>query len=133
MHCHAGKDRTGIVTALLLSVAAVKREAIIEDYALSDRELRPLYRIWVKEEEPDPALRRVRQQRFDTPPQAMAGLLAHLHERYGGPERYLLGTGLDPGTLRRLRARLGPGRPRPPVHTAGAGRIIALCKPHEDA
>ena len=33
--CTAGKDRTGIVAALALSVAGVRRDVIIEDYALT--------------------------------------------------------------------------------------------------
>jgi len=35
-HCSAGKDRTGVVTALLLSILKVDRETIIEEYMLSN-------------------------------------------------------------------------------------------------
>lgn len=35
-HCSAGKDRTGIVTALLLSILKVDRETIIQEYMLSN-------------------------------------------------------------------------------------------------
>lgn len=35
-HCSAGKDRTGIVTALLLSIANVDRNTIIDEYLLSN-------------------------------------------------------------------------------------------------
>ena len=49
-HCTAGKDRTGVAAALLLSVLGVDREAVLDDYELSTRyrserriaELRPL-------------------------------------------------------------------------------------------
>ena len=37
VHCSAGRDRTGLVSALLLSVAGVPPEAVAEDYALSVR------------------------------------------------------------------------------------------------
>ena len=33
IHCSAGRDRTGLVTALLLSLVGVPQEAIVEDYA----------------------------------------------------------------------------------------------------
>ncbi|GEL96488.1 tyrosine-protein phosphatase [Cellulomonas terrae] len=33
VHCSAGRDRTGLVTVLLLSLAGVSQEAIVEDYA----------------------------------------------------------------------------------------------------
>ena len=36
-HCTAGKDRTGVLSALLLGIAGVPREGIVEDYALSAR------------------------------------------------------------------------------------------------
>ena len=35
-HCSAGKDRTGLVAALLLRAAGVPDEAIVEDYVLTD-------------------------------------------------------------------------------------------------
>ncbi|MDR3520268.1 MAG: tyrosine-protein phosphatase [Acidocella sp.] len=35
VHCHAGKDRTGFVVAMLLAAAGVNREDIIEDYIIS--------------------------------------------------------------------------------------------------
>ncbi len=40
-HCSAGKDRTGIATALILSALGVPRETIVTDYELSNRYYRP--------------------------------------------------------------------------------------------
>jgi protein-tyrosine phosphatase len=39
VHCAAGKDRTGVVVALALSVAGVPRELIAEDYALTQSQI----------------------------------------------------------------------------------------------
>ena len=39
VHCQAGKDRTGLVVALLLRLAGVDREAVAADYAVSGRRL----------------------------------------------------------------------------------------------
>jgi len=36
-HCSAGKDRTGVATALVLSALGVPRETIVTDYAMSER------------------------------------------------------------------------------------------------
>ena len=36
-HCSAGKDRTGIAAALILSALEVPRETVLADYALSDK------------------------------------------------------------------------------------------------
>ena len=41
IHCHAGKDRTGIVAALLLSAAGIAPEAIVEDFVESRARLPP--------------------------------------------------------------------------------------------
>ncbi|WP_062051303.1 tyrosine-protein phosphatase [Bacillus sp. JCM 19034] len=38
-HCMAGKDRTGVMAALILSVLGVPREVILEDYLLTNRSL----------------------------------------------------------------------------------------------
>lgn len=42
-HCSAGKDRTGMVSALILSVLDVGREEIIEDYLLSNKYTIPFF------------------------------------------------------------------------------------------
>lgn len=39
VHCTAGKDRTGIVIALVLDVIGAEREAIVDDYAATQRHL----------------------------------------------------------------------------------------------
>ena len=39
IHCTAGKDRTGLVVALILETVGVHREAIIQDYAASQAQL----------------------------------------------------------------------------------------------
>lgn len=44
-HCSAGKDRTGVGAALLLEVAGVPRETIIEDYVLTDRSFDDIVRL----------------------------------------------------------------------------------------
>lgn len=105
-HCHAGKDRTGIVTGLLLELAGVERAAVVADYALSEHLLAPIYARWVAGE-PDEDLRRLLRQTFPSPPEVMRGLLEHLDRAHGGAERYVLAAGLSPDRLERLRARLG--------------------------
>ena len=43
IHCEAGKDRTGIVIALLLDLIGIEREHIIEDYLLSRSDTKRSY------------------------------------------------------------------------------------------
>ncbi len=43
VHCFLGKDRTGMLCALLLAAAGVSREDIIADYVMSEVYLKPFY------------------------------------------------------------------------------------------
>ena len=47
IHCYAGKDRTGMSVALLLSLAGVSDEDIADDYALTMLNLEPLIGEWL--------------------------------------------------------------------------------------
>ena len=104
IHCHAGKDRTGIVAALLLSLVGVPTAIISADYAESQARLWPLYEKSLAEamdeEEGD----------FWTKPTAteemMNGMLEHIETRYGGTEKYLVASGLFPEEIGQLKRRL---------------------------
>jgi protein tyrosine/serine phosphatase len=105
VHCMGGKDRTGLVTALLLSLAGVDDEQIAADYALSEERLRPRHELWFAEAETE--AERVRLERIaQTPAASIAGVLAELRRRYGGVEGYLRAGGLDDAELSLARARL---------------------------
>lgn len=106
VHCAAGKDTTGVVVALLLSIAGVERDAIAEDYALS---------VWwnegVRDDEeitaaPD-AAERLRDRRIYYPRREnMIELLTGMDRRHGGVERYLGAIGVGEAVRERLRERL---------------------------
>ena len=105
VHCFAGKDRTGVVSALLLSVAGVPRDAIAEDYALSEEPLRPLLDEWISAES-DPEVQDYMRRRFQCNPQTMTAVLERLDQDYGGVDGYLAAIGIRASTQERLRARL---------------------------
>lgn len=105
VHCAAGKDRTGIVAALVLSVAGVDREAIADDYALSAWWVERMLEDWLAAQ-PNPAdherLRRMNQAR----PEIILAMLADLDRRHGGVSGYLAGIGVEEEAQERLRRRL---------------------------
>lgn len=105
VHCFAGKDRTGLVSALLLSTAGVYRDGIAEDYALSHMGLQPLLDEWLAAES-DSRAREDMKRRFPCHPETMVAVLDHLDERYDGVDRYLLAIGVDARTQEGLRERL---------------------------
>ena len=47
IHCAGGKDRTGLLTALLLHLAGVGTDEIAQDYALSEERLRTRHEQWL--------------------------------------------------------------------------------------
>jgi protein-tyrosine phosphatase len=113
IHCAAGKDRTGLIVALLLGLAGVPADTIAEDYALSAEYLRERNEEWL---ENGPGIRAEREERlrvFAPTAKVMLAVLEHLTERYGGVEAYLLEAGVAADDLERIRARLL--RPSEPV------------------
>jgi protein tyrosine/serine phosphatase len=109
VHCHAGKDRTGIAIALVLALVGVPDETIAADYALSGANLAGLTAEWLDGVSQDPVERARLLQQADPVPEAMLGLLAHLRRRYGGAEAYLVAGGAAPADLAALRTRLLDG------------------------
>ncbi|MBV1852664.1 tyrosine-protein phosphatase [Catellatospora tritici] len=78
VHCHAGRDRTGVLVALLLRLADVDHETIADDYALTE----------------------------GCTPAPMLNTLAHLDAAHGGAAPYLARAGVDADDVRAVRARL---------------------------
>jgi protein-tyrosine phosphatase len=105
VHCAGGKDRTGIVTALILRLAGVDAEQIAADYAISEERLKPRHDLWLAEAATEAERERIRRIAV-TPPDAMLGVLEELDRRYGGVEDYLRAGGLTDEDLARVRARL---------------------------
>ncbi len=107
-HCHAGKDRTGVVAAVLLEALGVDRSAILADYELTAR-----YRLRSQQ---DSTYERLLQSGLSpeaaaavltTPRWAMEGALVHLDAEYTDVDEYLTGPGgMGKEDLEALRSRL---------------------------
>jgi protein-tyrosine phosphatase len=106
LHCHAGKDRTGIVVALLLGLVGVPDELIADDYALSGEHLAALTQEWLDGITQDPTERARLVQQAEPAPEAILAVLDHLRTRYGGAATYLVGGGMNERDLRALSERL---------------------------
>jgi protein tyrosine/serine phosphatase len=104
VHCYAGKDRTGLVAAMLLSLAGVDDDAIAADYAETDIHLADRYKEWLASASPE-RLASMRDE-LRCQPEWMLGLLGHIDQRWGGVEPYLAAGGMEPGDLDRLKTKL---------------------------
>jgi protein-tyrosine phosphatase len=105
VHCAGGKDRTGLVTALLLRASGVGSDVVAADYALTEEALAESSAAWIAAGADD-AERRRRELLRPAPASAMLAALRHLDERYGGAREYLRGAGVDDDALDRVRERL---------------------------
>lgn len=99
-HCVAGKDRTGLLAALLLALAEVTPEAIAGDYAESSSNLRDGYLKRYADADPAHIMEAIR-----CPEETVHSMLSFLAAA-GGVRAWLAGLGLTPGQLAALRARL---------------------------
>ena len=104
VYCHAGKERTGIASALLLALAGVPREVIADEYAKSDEYLEPLYAAWIAARSAEDRNAMAKSLRLS--PARMVATLNYLDERYGGAAEYLRSTGIDERDITRVRSRL---------------------------
>jgi hypothetical protein len=111
VHCTAGKDRTGLVVALLLTAIGVDRDAVVEDYAATQANMDGVIaRIGSGTRVPGATDWRALVAAADpeiltAPAPAMARVLRELDER-GGAAAWLTGHGLHPAVLHRLGDRL---------------------------
>ncbi len=99
-HCIAGKDRTGLVAALLLALADVLPEAIAQDYALSSANLRAAYLERYAHLDPEQIL-----AALHCPEEGAYNMLKFLAHA-GGVRAYLRDIGLAGDEIAALRARL---------------------------
>lgn len=103
VHCAAGKDRTGVLVALVLDAVGVERDAVVADYALSAQNVEAMFRRWTTAAGVDmPADLTPHLPRAEV----IAAVLERLDTAHGGAAGWLRANGLDDATLERLGARL---------------------------
>ena len=106
MHCAAGKDRTGVLVAIALSLVGVTRDAVVADYSLSNERIErirdrllatPLY-------SEDMSKRTVDSMRPHG--ENMERFLDRVDAEYGGVHGLAMAVGVDEETVARLSRRL---------------------------
>ena len=109
VHCAAGKDRTGVVVALALTVAGVPAEAVVGDYAASAERTEAIIarlrrsRLYARDVNRKPA--QLQRPRAET----MAAFLEQMDARYGGVASWLTDHDMSAADLAALRVKLRAG------------------------
>lgn len=105
-HCTVGKDRTGILAALLLAVLGVDDETIVEDYGLTnDAVARIRERLLASPELTDDYRARL-DLTLAVEPLAIAEMLDELRSRHGSVEGYFMRHGFGRAEIAQLKSGL---------------------------
>lgn len=100
IHCHAGKDRTGVISALLLKLVGVSDDAIAADYGLSQERLAPMYKT------PGDMKAVDYWHRPDATADKMMRMLNHIDAKYDSVANYLSFAGLSAAEIDKLKGKL---------------------------
>jgi protein-tyrosine phosphatase len=102
-HCTAGKDRTGLLSALVLSLLGVPEDTVVADYALSGAAMARLRAKLVVKYPDGKLLIEDSDAVFSADPANMVALFAHVKQRFGTVTEYASTIGLPDEVVARLR------------------------------
>lgn len=107
LHCTAGKDRTGVITALLLSILGVDRTVIEADFALTNRDV-PRHVEYVARGPgfPEGMTREAFTRSAGVREDAICIFLDGLEEQHGGPLQFLRNLGVGDEMQDAIRGNL---------------------------
>lgn len=107
VHCSAGKDRTGVVVAVVLSLLGVADEVIAEDYHLTSAYLAEEFTHAVEQLKAATGLgQRLNGQALACPPELILRALRRMRDAHGSIEAYLVAHGLTDEHIVMLRTTL---------------------------
>lgn len=92
-NCTAGKDRTGVIAALILDLLDVSREDIVENYIVTEKLLKPTFELIMKHYK-DSTGREMPRYLLESKRESIEEFLNHLYSNYGNAKSYLLKNGL---------------------------------------
>jgi len=103
-HCTAGKDRTGIITMLLLKLAGVADDTVLADYAISETYMKETFERQRKMVEA--AGIKAPDYVFRSKPEYMQKLMEHIAGKYGTAKGYLESLGLSEEEIGTLEGKI---------------------------
>ncbi|MGH3211891.1 MAG: tyrosine-protein phosphatase [Trebonia sp.] len=106
VHCAAGKDRTGVVVALALTVAGVEPDAVVADYAASDERIEAIIERLARSKMYAGGVNGVPVRAHSPRAETMKAFLDQLGSRYGGVEAWLAANGFTADEVGQLRDKL---------------------------
>lgn len=105
-HCAAGKDRTGVVSAILLGVLGVPEPVIVADYAATQENLDAIIERLMSTKGYHTMLSALPPDTLHAEPETMLTFLERMRDTYGSMAAYAHSAGVSEESIDRLRARL---------------------------
>lgn len=105
-HCAAGKDRTGVVSAILLGLLGVPDEVIVADYAATQENLDAIIERLMSTKGYQTMLSALPPDTLHAEPETMVVFLDRMREAHGTMAAYAAAAGVQPDAVGKLRARL---------------------------
>jgi hypothetical protein len=105
-HCAAGKDRTGVLAALVLDILGVERDVIIEDYVLTASRMELIIGRVRRLPDAEARIAEIPQFLLGAEVSTMESFLNELHGRYGGARQWALDSGVSASNLDAMKALL---------------------------
>ena len=105
-HCAAGKDRTGVLAALVLDILDVDDEDIVADYLITAGRMEPILGRYRSDPVLAERMATVPASRFGVEAETMVRFLAELDDRFGGARAWALAAGVTPQSLDRMEELL---------------------------
>lgn len=104
IHCTHGKDRTGLIVALLGLILGCSERHIVQDYVISEEELRVGRSSAQEKGEIAPHM--VTDDVIASSAEVMQEVVCYLRERYGGIDGYIKAIGLSQDKVHDIRRNL---------------------------
>jgi protein-tyrosine phosphatase len=105
-HCAAGKDRTGVLAALVLDIAGVERESIVEDYVLTASRMELILTRLLRNAADGQGIDNIPAKARLVEASTMVAFLEGLDHRYGGARQWALSAGVPHDTLDAISAAI---------------------------
>jgi len=105
-HCAAGKDRTGVLAALVLDIVGVERQAIVEDYVLTASRLEAILARLLRNQSEGGLGYEIPASALTIEAATMEGFLDGVDQRHGGARQWALASGVPYDTVEALSSVL---------------------------
>lgn len=105
-HCSAGKDRSGVIAAMVLGILGVDDSDIVDDYAQTGLHMDKIIHRWNKEPVFAEIMSNLQPYQLEAVPESMETILSGIYREYGSTRQYLLTNGAEETLFTRLEKAL---------------------------